>query len=108
MGVSGYGSIELGQPGNPTCPDAYNEASTLICPVSVKALIQISVAAVFVQFGVNQRGASGGGNVVWGPEEPMLPIVLLRGRRFDAIRVRNFTAGVAAQVLITPQAGAES
>ena len=103
-GASGYGSIELGQPGNPECPNEYNEASTLICPGAVKCLIQISVAAVYIEFGINRQGATGVGNITWGPKEPLLPIVLLRGRRFDAIRVRNYTKGVPAQVLITPQA----
>jgi hypothetical protein len=58
--------------------------------------VQISTAAVYIQFGTGIAG------VQWGVEEPFLPLVGGITREFDAVRVRNFTAGVAAQVLLTP------
>jgi hypothetical protein len=58
--------------------------------------VQISTAAVYIQFG------TGIGGVQWGVEEPYLPLVGGIAREFDAVRVRNFAAGVAAQVLLTP------
>ena len=95
-GPLGYGSIELGQPGRKACPDAFQSYSELRCGGARSLRVQISVAAVYVQFGV------GLGGVNWGPEEPLMPSVGSLVRRFDAVRVRNYTAGQAAQVLATP------
>jgi hypothetical protein len=97
-----YIPIELGQPEREPCPDQYNEASTLICPNSKRLVLQISLQAVFVQLGIMQQGVgAGGGSVQWQAEEPYLPMVASLGRNFDAVRVRNRTKGVKAQVLIT-------
>jgi hypothetical protein len=93
---SGYPSLELGLPGKQACPDNYTGASTLICGGATKLRIQTSLAAVYLQFG------TGIGAPVWGPEEPFYPTVGSIARSFDAIRVRNLTAGEAAQVLLTP------
>lgn len=97
-----YGSIELGQPNNPPCPDAYEPASTLVCAKSKRLILQISNQAVFVQLGIMQQGIGAGvGSVQWQPEQPYLPIVASFGRNFDAVRVRNYTKGVKAQVLLS-------
>ncbi|HEX3391941.1 MAG TPA: hypothetical protein VHS55_05220 [Solirubrobacteraceae bacterium] len=97
-----YTPIMLGQPGNPVCPDKYNEASTLICPGAKRLILQVSVQAVFVQLGLMPQGiGTGPGAVVWQTEEPYLPLIASLGRNFDAVRVRNFTPGVVAQVFIT-------
>lgn len=92
----GYQSLELGIPGKPACPDAFTRASTLECPGARSLRIQTSIAAVYLQFGQGIAGTE------WGPEEPFLPTQGSVVRTFDAVRVRNLTAGVAAQVLLTP------
>jgi hypothetical protein len=96
-----YEALELGQPGNPACPDAFNEASTLLCAGATRLVLQTSVAAVFVELGVMPHGKSGLGSVQWLGAKPFLPIVASLGRTFDAVRVRNYTKGVAAQVLLS-------
>jgi hypothetical protein len=100
--MSGYGSIELGQPGNPAIPDQYTPDSTLLAPQSEKCLIQVSLQGVFVQFGKTIGKGGGLGNVVWEQEEPLLPLTMIRNVEFDAVRVRNYTPGHPGQVLITP------
>ncbi len=95
--MSSYGSLELGLPGGPACPDQYTTSSTLICGGAHKLRIQTSLAAVYISFGV------GVGGVQWGPDEPFYPTVGSVLRSFDAVRVRNLTAGQAAQVLLTPE-----
>lgn len=97
-----YEPIMLGQPGNPKCPDAYDEESTLICPDCTRLVLQISKQAVFVQLGIMPAGKSlSAGQVQWQAEEPFLPMVASLGRRFDAVRVRNFTKGQEAQIFVT-------
>jgi hypothetical protein len=97
-----YGSLLLGQPGQPVCPDAYNNESTLVCPKSKRLILQVSVQAVMVQLGIMTQGVStGAGGVQWQPEQPYLPLMASFGRNFDAVRVRNFTKGAAAQVLLS-------
>ena len=51
-----YAPIELGQEGNPKCPDAYNEESTRLCPNSKRLVLQVSKQAVFVQLGIFDQG----------------------------------------------------
>lgn len=97
-----YQGLQLGQPGNSKCPDAYNEESTLICPVSKRLVLQISVQAVVVQLGIMQQGTGiGAGSVQWQPEEPFLPIICSLLRDFDAVRVRNFTPKAEAQIFLS-------
>lgn len=97
-----YEALQLGQPGQPKCPDKYEGASTLICPRSNRVILQISGQAVYVQLGIMSQGvSSGGGSVQWQPEQPFLPIIASLGRKFDAIRVRNYTKGAEAQVMIS-------
>ena len=97
-----YNPLELGQPGKEPCPDAYNEASTLICPGSKRLVLQISANNVFVQLGIMQQGVgTGPGSVQWQAEEPFLPIVGSLARRFDAVRVRNWKAGAEAEVFVS-------
>jgi hypothetical protein len=97
-----YEPIELGQAGNPKCPDQYNEASTLLCPRSKRLVLQISGQSVFVQLGIMQQGLGAGlGSVQWQHEQPFLPVVASLGRHFDAVRVRNYVKGQEAQVLLT-------
>lgn len=94
--MSGFPSIELGQPGKPACPDGYTSASELSCGGARALRVQTSLAAVIIQFG------AGIGGIEWGPEEPLMPSVGSIPRQFDAIRVRNYIPGQAAQVLLTP------
>jgi hypothetical protein len=97
-----YGVLELGQAGKAACPDAYTENSTLICPRSKHLVLQVSNAAVYVQLGLMQQGVSTGpGSVVWQTEDPFLPLVASLARKFDAVRVRNWMAGIEAQVFVS-------
>jgi hypothetical protein len=96
--------LALGQPGNPKCPDAFTNESTQLCPYSESVILQISTNAAIVQFGriaVGKGRAGGAGNIIWGDEEPFLPVIGLLKRRFDAVRVRNYTAGQESQVILT-------
>lgn len=92
--------IELGQPERPKCPDVYNDASTRLTPGARRIVLQISKNAVYVQLGImpHGRGASVG-SVVWQDEEPWLVSAAL-GRRFDAVRIRNYSKGNEAQVFV--------
>lgn len=97
-----YEPLELGQPGKPACPDKYNEESTLICPEATRLILQVSGQTVMVQFGIMPQGKGlSGGLVQWQPEQPYLPIIASLGRSFDAVRIRNYTPGQAAQVFVT-------
>jgi hypothetical protein len=97
-----YESLQLGQPGNPSCPNAYDAASTLLCPGSNRLVLQVSSQAVYVQLGIMPQGIGAGlGSVQWQPEQPFLPVIASLGRKFDAVRVRNYTPGAEAQVMIT-------
>lgn len=94
--------IELGQPGREVCPDKYNEASTLLCPGCKRLILQTSLQAVVVQVGIMQQGKGASiGSVQWQSEEPFLPVMASLGREFDAVRVRNYTPGLVAQVLVS-------
>ena len=97
-----YDPLELGQPGNPECPDKYNEESTRLTPKSTRVILQISKAAVKVQFGTMPHGRSlSVGAVQWQAEEPYLPMIAALSRNYDAVRVRNLTPGEPAQVFLT-------
>jgi hypothetical protein len=97
-----YEAIELGQPGNPGCPNAYDDASTLICPGCERLVLQVSKQAVMLQFGIMPHGKSlSPGVVQWLAEEPYLPMIASLGRNFDAVRVRNYIPGQEAQVFVT-------
>lgn len=94
--------IELGQEGREPCPDHYNEASSLWCPGSKRIVIQVKGQKVFVQLGVMQQGRGAGlGSVQWMPEEPFYPGAFALRRDFDAVRVRNWAAGKAAEAFVT-------
>lgn len=96
-----YESLELGQPGNAACPNKYTVGSTLLCPGGRRLILQISSEAVVVQVGRMRAGL--GANlaaVQWQPELPFLPVVGVLPVRFDAVRVRNYTPGAEAQVLL--------
>lgn len=92
----GYPSLELGFPSGPACPDSFTTTSTLICGGARKLRVQTSIAAVYLQFG------QGIAAPVWGQEEAFYPSIGSLVRLFDAVRVRNFIAGQAAQVILTP------
>ncbi len=97
-----WDSLELGQPGNPACPDVMEPKSELLCVASTRLVLQTSVAAVFIELGVMPHGKGVGlASVQWLGEKPFLPIVASLAREFDAVRVRNYTKGVPAQVLIS-------
>jgi hypothetical protein len=97
-----YEALQLGQPGQPACPDKYTETSTRITQGSKRVLLQVSKQAVYVQFGIMPQGrGSGAGSVVWQEEEPYLPMTIGLRRGFDAVRVRNYTPGAEAQVLVS-------
>jgi hypothetical protein len=94
-----YEPLELGQPGKPKCPDKFTPESTLICPGTTRLILQISLQPVYVQLGIMQQGrGTGVGAVQWQAEEPFLPLIASLARKFDAVRVRNFTPGAEAQV----------
>jgi hypothetical protein len=97
-----YASLELGQAGNPPCPDKYNDDSTVLVVGCRKVLLQISLQAVKVQFGVFPTGTRGQsvGGISWQAEEPYLPMIAALARNYDALRVRNYLPGAAAQVLV--------
>ena len=94
-----YQPLILGYPNTPACPSKWSREATLECPGTTSVTIQISQAAVVMQFGT---GASAG-SATWGAEEPFLPVVGGLARRCDYVRVRNLTAGQPAQVTITPR-----
>lgn len=96
-----YPALELGQPGNEACPDGYTPGSTLLCPGSTRLMLQVSANAVMIQLGVMPQGMGGLGAVVWQPEQPFLPMIAALNRRFDAVRVRNYTKGQKAQALVS-------
>jgi hypothetical protein len=94
-----YSSLELGQAGNPPCPNGWEKGATLICPKSTRLALQISNEAVFVQLGIMPEGI--GGQPQWQDEQPFLPVIAFLARNFDAVRVRNYTPGAEAQVLLS-------
>ncbi len=99
-----YEALELGQPDSPACPDRYTRESSLLCPGSRRLILQVSAQAVFVQFGRMRAGL--GVNLAaiqWEDEMPFLPCMGHIPRQFDAVRVRNYTPGTPAQVLISVQ-----
>lgn len=97
-----YEPLELGQPGNPKCPDLFTPESTVIVPRCSRLLLQVSGQAVVVQLGIMPQGrGSGIGAVVWQAEDPFLPMIAALTRNFDALRVRNYTPKMEAQVLIS-------
>lgn len=97
-----YGNLELGQVGNPKCPNLYTPESTLVCPRSTRLQLQIFKHNIFVQLGQMPQGVGiGQGSVVWYPEEPWTPLVLSLSRKFDAVRVRNWAPGEEAEVFVS-------
>lgn len=99
-----YEPLQVGLPGQPACPDHYNQESTLIAPGSKRIYLQIGVNPAYVQFGTMPQGRGNDeGNVVWQPEEPYLPVIISQVRDYDAVRVRNYTAGEEAQAMLTPR-----
>jgi hypothetical protein len=97
-----YESLQLGQAGNPKCPNQYTPESTLICAGSNRLILQVSAQAVYVQLGIMPHGKGAqAGSVQWQAEQPFLPVIASLGREFDAVRVRNYTPGAEAQVLLS-------
>ena len=97
-----YEALQLGQPGNEAIPDHYSTGSTLICPKSKRLMLQVSLQGVVVQLGVMNQGIGvGAGAIQWQPEEPYLPMIVVTGREFDAVRVRNYIAGLPGQIILT-------
>jgi hypothetical protein len=95
-----YEPLNLGQPGEPKCPDKFNAESTRMVPRCKKLFLQISANAVVVQLGVMPQGISqSAGAVEWQAEEVFLPMIASLTRDFDAIRVRNYQAGIEGQIL---------
>jgi hypothetical protein len=94
-GLAGYPTLELGFPGTEPCPDVYTKGSTLFCGGATRLRIQTALATVVLQFGEGFAG------IVWSEEEPVTPVTGTIPRNFDAVRVRNMTAGQKAQVLLT-------
>lgn len=92
---SGFLELRLGFTGTPACPDEYSRAATLECAGAGRLRIQSSLNAVQLQFG------SGVGGIQWGNDETFYPVVGSIPRAFDAVRVKNLTAGKAAQVILT-------
>lgn len=97
-----YQPLQLGQPGQPKCPDQYTNESSRLTPGAKRIILQTSKQAVYVQFGVFVGGVRGSdfGSIVWQAEEVYLPIIGSLARDFDAVRVRNYTPGQEAQVLL--------
>jgi hypothetical protein len=99
-----YPPLQLGQAGQPKCPNKYNEESSLLCPQSKRLVIQVSKQAVYIQVGIMPQGIGASlGAVVWQPEQPFLPMIASLGRNFDAVRVRNYTEGSEAQIFLTAE-----
>jgi len=97
-----YASLELGQPERPPCPDEYNQDSTLLCPGAKRLFLQISNQAIYIELGVMDQGVGiGAGSVRWQSPEPYLPLITSLRRTFDAVRVKNYKPGAAAQVFVT-------
>lgn len=96
-----YNALELGM-GEEPCPDRYTPASTLICPRSKRMILQLEGAnKVIVQLGVMDQGVGiGTGSIRWQAEEPFMVSVAL-GRRFDAVRVRNWKPGSEAKLFLS-------
>lgn len=101
--MSDYEPLQLGQPEQAKCPDKFSDESTLITPRCKRLYLQLSVNAVYIQFGIMPQGrGSDAGSVVWQEQEPYLPVINTLRRDFDAVRVRNYTPGKEAQVMLTP------
>lgn len=96
-----YRALQLGQPGRQPIPDEYEDYATLLCPASHRVILQVSSQSVYIQFGLMPQGIGSLGSVEWQWEEPFLPVLASLGRTFDAIRVRNLTAGQAGQIMVT-------
>lgn len=97
-----FSPIELGQTGRESCPDRYNEASTLLCPGCKRLVLQVSLQPVVIQVGIMSQGRGASlASVQWMSEEPFLPVMASLGREFDAVRVRNYTPGKPAQVFVS-------
>lgn len=97
--MAGYTPLILGLPGYVAVPAAFEAASTRECPGSVKLVLQVSVGAVWVQFGLGIAAP------VWGTEELFLPTQGSLVRNFDAVRVRRFSEQSPPQVILQPIAG---
>ena len=97
-----YLPLELGLPGTPRCPDAYEAEATLLCQSAERLILQVAKNPVFIEFGIMPGGKGAGlGSVIWQTHQPLFPCMAILARQFDAIRVRNLTKGAEAQVLIS-------
>lgn len=74
-----------------------DEWQQLDCPGAKKLRIQVSNAAVLINFGTDWPAPQ------WEPSpEPYLPILASLVRPFDAVRFMSMTAGVPAQIILIP------
>jgi hypothetical protein len=82
--------------------DIYTE---LPCPGTVSVTVQVSDNPIYINFGVGGNGRRGA--AVYPPgDEVLLPTTGGLDRTCDAIRVKNYTPGQAANVKITAVPGA--
>jgi hypothetical protein len=99
-----YQALELGQAGNPACPNAYNEEGTLLCQGSKRLILQVANASICLEFGIMAQGRTSGlGGVVWQGEIPFMEVAGVLHQDFDAVRVRNYAAGGAAEVFLSAE-----
>lgn len=103
--MSAFYVLEVGLPGRPKCPDEFedgeNSPGVLICPGSKLLIVQISAKAAFVQLGIMDKGAGSFiGSVDWQTPRSWMPTAFALPRKFDAVRVRNYTAGEEAQITL--------
>jgi hypothetical protein len=86
---------------NVTTADAYTQAATLVCPGAQRFVIHTRNAMIAYQLG------HGWPTPQWEIDERAMPPGSLgRSLRVDAIRVRSYTPGKAAQVTIDTVGGA--
>lgn len=99
-----YPALELGQAGNPACPNKPTEESSLLCPSTRRLLIQVAANAAFIQLGTMLPQARGQSLAacVW---QPPIPLEVGSGVLHvgcDAVRAYNYVSGSEAQVLVSP------
>ncbi len=83
---------------NATSADAYSAANTLECPSTVRFVLQVNNAAIYLQ----RSGALGvaPGGETFMPEVLFVPGIYPFNRRTNRLRWRSAAAGVPAQVTI--------
>jgi len=95
-----YKTLILGVPGSKKCPDEYEASAEALVPRSTLLIVTTALQPVIMQLGFLELGqASALGSVEWGTEDLLTPVTLSLPIKFDAVRFRNFTAGVEGQVI---------